>query len=168
MRDAQVGRQLDIALVGVQLALQQREQAGLARAVGADQPDALAGIEEKVSALEQRLRAARERDLGKADQARDSIAWLAGPDLLPALLLLLEDGDDVAPLEARQQERQPAERRMAKRDDRAAGDLVQLATVARGVERLHPLQLRRLLRDPRPHPPPGLRQPRHQPRAAVG
>ena len=46
VRDAPVRRQLDLALVGVQLAAQQREQARLARAVGADQPDAFAGIEE--------------------------------------------------------------------------------------------------------------------------
>jgi len=52
-----------------QLAAQEREQARLARAVGADQPDAFAGIETEVSALEERLRAARECDLGEADQA---------------------------------------------------------------------------------------------------
>src|SRR5437879_1978663 len=37
---------------------------------------------------------------------------LTPPDLPPCRFLLLEDGDDLAPLEARQQERQPAERRV--------------------------------------------------------
>ena len=60
VRDAPVRRQLDVALVGVQLIAQQREQAGLAGAVRADQAGAVAGVEGEVGAFEQRLRAAPE------------------------------------------------------------------------------------------------------------
>src|SRR5206468_9271103 len=98
------------------------------------------GIESEVNALEERLRAARERDLGKTDQA----PILPAPDFPPGCFLLLQDGDDVPPLEARQQEGQPAERRMAEGEERAARELVQLRAVARVVQRLDFLQLRRL------------------------
>ena len=62
VRDAPVRREIDVALVGVQLAAQQREQARFARAVGADQADALAGVEGDVGAFEQRLGAAPQGD----------------------------------------------------------------------------------------------------------
>jgi hypothetical protein len=62
VRDAPVLRQLDVALVGVQLLPQQREQARLARAVGADQAGVLAGIEREVDLLEQQLGAAPQVD----------------------------------------------------------------------------------------------------------
>ena len=52
--DAPVLRQLDVALVGMQLVAQQREQARLARAVGPDQADVLARVEREVGGLEQR------------------------------------------------------------------------------------------------------------------
>ena len=55
--------------------------------------------------------------------------------------------DQRAPLPARQQERQPAERRMAEGKQRPARELVQLARVARVVQRLELLQPRRLLGD---------------------
>ena len=160
--DAPVRREFDLALVGVQLAAQQGEETRLARAVGADQPDALAGIEGEVSAFEERLRAARERDLGEADQAPDSIGRLPAPDLLPGRFLLLEEADDVPPLEARQQERQPAERRMAEGEERAAGELVQFRAVARVVQRLDLLQLRRLGGDRGTHLLADLREHLHQ------
>ena len=60
---APFGREVDFALVGVQFAAQQREQARLAGAVGADQADLVAGIERDVDRFEQRLDAAHEGDL---------------------------------------------------------------------------------------------------------
>jgi hypothetical protein len=53
----------------VQLAAQQGEQAGLARAVGADQADALAGVERELGALEKGLGAADEAEVAEANQA---------------------------------------------------------------------------------------------------
>ena len=55
VRDAPLRREIGVALVGVQLAAQQREQARLARAVGADEADAVARVER----ARRRLRAAR-------------------------------------------------------------------------------------------------------------
>ena len=49
--------EIDLALVGVQLAAQQREQARLARAVRADQADLVARVERDVGAFEQDRRA---------------------------------------------------------------------------------------------------------------
>jgi hypothetical protein len=66
--DAPVLRQLDVALVGVQLVAQQREETRLARAVGADQSGVLAGVERQVDLLEQQLGAAPQADLRKANQ----------------------------------------------------------------------------------------------------
>ena len=57
----------DLALVGVKLALQQREQARFARAVRADEADLVAGAERDIGAFEQQLGAAAERDLGETD-----------------------------------------------------------------------------------------------------
>jgi hypothetical protein len=80
VRDAPVRREIHLSLVGVQFAAQQRKQAGLARAVGADQADALAGVERDVGALEQRLGPPDEGDLRKADQAGTMVesAGIAG------------------------------------------------------------------------------------------
>ena len=66
----------------MQLAAQQREQAGLARAVGADQADALARVERDVGALEQWLGPPDQGDLGKADQAGTMVesAGIAGTE----------------------------------------------------------------------------------------
>ncbi len=68
--DAPARRVIDLALVGVQLAAQERKEARLPRAVRADQADLVAGIERDVGALEQRFSAAAERDLGEADHVR--------------------------------------------------------------------------------------------------
>jgi hypothetical protein len=68
VRDAPVARDVDVAGVGVQLVPQQREQAGLARAVGADQAGALAGVEDQVGLLEQELGAAPQADPREPDQ----------------------------------------------------------------------------------------------------
>ena len=73
VRDAPLLREIDVALVGVQLVAQQREQARLARAVRADQADAVAGVERDVGAFEQRLGAAAEGDLGEADHGEARI-----------------------------------------------------------------------------------------------
>src|SRR5712691_1232248 len=67
VRDAPARRVIDLALVGVKLAAQEREQARLPRAVRADQADLVARVERDVGAFEQRLGAAAERDLGEAD-----------------------------------------------------------------------------------------------------
>ena len=56
--DAPARREIHLALVGVQLAAQQREQARLAGAVRADQADLVAGVERDVGAFEQHLGAA--------------------------------------------------------------------------------------------------------------
>src|SRR5262245_41747456 len=69
MRHAPGGRKIGVTLVGVQLAAQQREQARLARAVGADQADALARVDGRVGAFKERLDAPDQRKIGKADQA---------------------------------------------------------------------------------------------------
>jgi hypothetical protein len=50
-------------VVGVELVAQQREEARLARAVGADQADLLAGTQREVGSFEQHLGAAPERYL---------------------------------------------------------------------------------------------------------
>ena len=52
--------------VGDELAADQREQARLAAAVGADQPDLVAGMDREVGAVEQALCAAGEREIGYA------------------------------------------------------------------------------------------------------
>jgi hypothetical protein len=65
MRHPPALRVIDVALVGMQFAAQQREQARLAGAVGTDQADLVAGIERDVRGFEQHLGAAPERDLGK-------------------------------------------------------------------------------------------------------
>ena len=70
VRDAPVPRQVDVALVGVQLVAQQREQARLARAVGADQAGVLARVEGQVGLLEEQLRAAPEADLRETNHVR--------------------------------------------------------------------------------------------------
>ena len=79
MRDAPVRGELDIALVRVQLAAQQREQARLARAVGADQADALARVEGGVGVFQQQLRAPEERDPGEADHPATAAPRGTGP-----------------------------------------------------------------------------------------
>jgi hypothetical protein len=73
MGDAPVRRELGVALVGVDLAAQQREEARLARAVGADQADTLTRMEGNVRALEERLGAPPERELREADQLRTAL-----------------------------------------------------------------------------------------------
>jgi len=82
VRNAPVPREVHLPLVGVQLAAQKREQAGLARAVGADQADALARVERDIGALEQRLGPPDQGDLGKADQAGTMVesAGMAGTE----------------------------------------------------------------------------------------
>src|SRR6185436_16097202 len=66
------------ALVAVHPAAQQREQARLARAVGADQADALAGLDGDVRGFEERLRAAAQRYVRKADHGAEKAAILQG------------------------------------------------------------------------------------------
>jgi hypothetical protein len=78
VRDPPLLREIDVALVGVQLVTQQREQARLARAVRADQADAVTGVERDVGAFEQHLGAAAEGDLGEADHGEARIVR-AGP-----------------------------------------------------------------------------------------
>ncbi len=79
--DAPVRGKVDVALVGVQLAAQQGKETRLARAVGADEADALARIDGKVGAFEQRLRAAHLADVGKADHGSKNprFYWLGKP-----------------------------------------------------------------------------------------
>src|SRR5205823_4698484 len=76
MRDAPVRGHLDVAFVRVQLAAQHREEARLARAVGADETDALAGVEGEVGTLEERLGAAPESDLRETDHAEKAAILL--------------------------------------------------------------------------------------------
>src|SRR5260221_13660987 len=68
--DAPARGVVDLALVRVQLAAQEREQARLPRSVRADETDPVAGVERDVGAFEQRFRAAAERGLGEAEQGR--------------------------------------------------------------------------------------------------
>ncbi len=60
-------REIDIALVGMQLATQHGEQAGLAGAIGADQADLVARIECQVDIFQERLDATLEGDLLETD-----------------------------------------------------------------------------------------------------
>ncbi len=69
VRDRPCRRQRNVAGIRVELAPQQREQARLAAAVGADQADLVPGVHREIRAFEQALRAAREREVGDADQA---------------------------------------------------------------------------------------------------
>ena len=63
VRDRPRRRQLDVAGVGVQLAAQERKQARLAAAVGADQAHLVPGVHGEARALEEALRAAGERQV---------------------------------------------------------------------------------------------------------
>ena len=65
--DGPAGRQLDVAGIGVQLAAEEREQARLPAAVGADHADAFAGVEGEVRAVEQELRSAAEAEFAQRD-----------------------------------------------------------------------------------------------------
>src|SRR5258706_393244 len=65
--DAPARGVVDLALVRVQLAAQEREEARFPRAVRADQADPVARVERGVGAFEQGFRAAAERDLGESD-----------------------------------------------------------------------------------------------------
>ncbi len=56
-----------VAQIGMQLAAQQSEQAGFARAIGTDQADLVAGIERDIDFVEKRLDAAHEGNLLKTD-----------------------------------------------------------------------------------------------------
>ncbi len=67
VRDAPLRGIVELAFVGVQLAAQQGEQARLARAVRADEADALARIERDIGAFEQELGAPDEADLRKTN-----------------------------------------------------------------------------------------------------
>ena len=67
VRDAPLRGIVELAFVGVQLAAQQGEQARLARAVRADEADALARIERDIGAFEQELGAPDETDLRKTN-----------------------------------------------------------------------------------------------------
>jgi hypothetical protein len=78
VRDPPLLREIDLALVGVQLVAQQGEEARLARAVRPDQADAVAGIERDVGAFEQHLDAASEGDLGEADHGKARIVRAPG------------------------------------------------------------------------------------------
>src|SRR5688500_9104983 len=90
VRDAPVRGQLGIALVGVQLAAQQREQAGLARAVGADQAGTVAGMQGEVGTFEQRLGAAPEGELGESDHAEKAAILLTIARMLIDFFLKLK------------------------------------------------------------------------------
>jgi hypothetical protein len=68
VRHAPVLRHVEVALVGVQLVAQQREQARLAGAVGPDQAGVVAWIQREVGLLEQDLGAAPEGELRKTNQ----------------------------------------------------------------------------------------------------
>src|SRR4029079_16651604 len=78
VRQAPLRGEVDLALVAVQLAAQQREQARLARAGGADQADALAGLDGNVRGFEERLRAPAQRYVRKADHGAEKAAILQG------------------------------------------------------------------------------------------
>ncbi len=66
--DTQGGRTVDLALIGVQLARQQRECRGLAGAIAADQADALRIVNLEGCLTEDDLVAEGQRDLVEADE----------------------------------------------------------------------------------------------------
>ena len=70
MRQAPATGHEDIAPIRVQLPAQQREQRGLAGAVGADEADALARVERDGGVLEERLGAAREGKVFESDHEK--------------------------------------------------------------------------------------------------
>ena len=84
--DAPFGRIVDFALVGVQFAAQQAEQAGFAGAVGADQADLVAGVEGDVDRLEQRFDAAHQAYLLKTDHLVSK--GVCGKNMLVRMCLL--------------------------------------------------------------------------------
>ncbi len=67
MREHQPGLNLEVARVLVHFAEEQREQAGLAAAVGAGDADLLAAIEGEACALEQHLYAAAKLQVAQND-----------------------------------------------------------------------------------------------------
>jgi hypothetical protein len=69
MGDALAAAHLQLALVRGQLAEQQLEQAGLARAVGPDDPRLVAGMQGQVGSLQQGLGAALQGNLAQCDHA---------------------------------------------------------------------------------------------------
>ena len=54
------GRVVEVALIGMQRAAQQPKETRLARAIGADEADLVAGVQKQVDLVEQRLDAAHE------------------------------------------------------------------------------------------------------------
>ena len=66
--DARAGVEAHLAVVGLVEAGQQAHQRGLADAVGADQADALAGVQLEADVLEQRPRVEAARQAGAAQQ----------------------------------------------------------------------------------------------------
>ena len=68
----------------MQLAAQQREEARLAAAVGADEADLLSGVDGQVGAVEQALGAARENEVGDAQHCDQLMRWSEGRDVRPA------------------------------------------------------------------------------------
>ena len=63
-------RQVEVALVGVELVAQQGEQAGLAAAVGAGEADLPAGVDLQRGGLDEDLGTAREAQIAKTDHER--------------------------------------------------------------------------------------------------
>ena len=74
LADAPARRDLDVAGVGMQPVGEQREQAGLAGAVAADQADLLARLQRHVGALQHDLGAAAQRQVAQRDHASASAA----------------------------------------------------------------------------------------------
>ena len=87
----QCGGKVDVALVGVQLAVQQGEQARLARAVRADEADALAGIDARRrrprAAAWRRAAGLRSKSGSQTGKSRDFTGYDSSMDRFPAATL---------------------------------------------------------------------------------
>ena len=68
----EVRREPHVAVVRVRRALHDPEQARLARAVAADEPDVLARLDDEVDVVEQRHMAVGERDAGELEKRQSS------------------------------------------------------------------------------------------------
>jgi hypothetical protein len=91
--DAPVARNRAVAGFRVQLVLEQREQARLAGAVGADQSHAPAGMQLQVRLLDEAARTTRERQSSEQDQWRGAdrigVRILAMPRALPVAVVAI-------------------------------------------------------------------------------
>ena len=77
-RDRDIGRQLDVAAIGLELPQHQREDTRLARSVRPDHADLLPALHHQAGVLENRYTAAAQLDLVEADQ-RMLLPGLGGP-----------------------------------------------------------------------------------------